>query len=182
MQGPSSCGRTLRGQTAKSSILPFLLAMLSRTSCILLLGWLSACAGGTQESSATSTPKGPNIVVFVVDTLRVSSLGFAGKPRPTSPTPDALAGRGVIFECMYSQAPWTKPSVASLLPSLYPQQHKVLDEGTANLLSPYCSDACASAVGGGLSDGSRIRESTRPAQDGLRSGLRFLSPYEGLRG
>jgi arylsulfatase A-like enzyme len=40
---------------------------------------------------------------------------------------DALADQGVVFETVITQAPWTKGSFASILTSLYPFQHGVLD-------------------------------------------------------
>ena len=58
-----------------------------------------------------------------------------GHDRPTSPALDAFAERALVFEHAYSAAPWTKPSVASMLTSLYPPQHRVLDESTENQLA-----------------------------------------------
>ncbi len=62
----------------------------------------------------------PDVVFIVVDTLRQDHLGFAGYPRPTSPHLDLLAADSVIFDNAFAQAPWTSPSVASLLTSKYP--------------------------------------------------------------
>jgi arylsulfatase A-like enzyme len=64
-------------------------------------------------------------IVIVVDTLRWDHLGAYGSRRPTSPTLDRLAREGVRFERAYAPAPWTKPSVASLLTGLYPSGHGV---------------------------------------------------------
>ena len=61
-----------------------------------------------------------NIVLIVVDTLRVDHLGCYGYRRPLSPNIDRMAADGVRFENAYSQAPWTTPSVGSLLSSNYP--------------------------------------------------------------
>jgi len=65
----------------------------------------------------------PNVVVLVVDTLRADRLSCYGYDRPTSPRLDALAERGCLFESAWAQAPWTRPSVASILTSLYPSSH-----------------------------------------------------------
>jgi len=43
-----------------------------------------------------------------------------------SPNLDALAEDSVLFEHAFAQAPWTKPSIASLFTSLAPDTHKVL--------------------------------------------------------
>ncbi len=67
---------------------------------------------------AGETP--PDVVFVVVDTLRTDHLGFAGYLRPTSPNLDRLAAESVTFDNAFAQAPWTSPSVASLLTSRYP--------------------------------------------------------------
>jgi hypothetical protein len=59
------------------------------------------------------------VVIYLVDTLREDRLGFYGYPRPTSPELDALATESVVFEQAYAPAPWTLPSVASLITSTF---------------------------------------------------------------
>jgi len=78
---------------------------------------------GSQSSQTTK----PNIVLIVVDALRPDHLGCYGYHRPTSPSIDALAEEGIAFETVITQAPWTKGSFSSILTSLYPFQHGVLD-------------------------------------------------------
>jgi len=63
-----------------------------------------------------------NLVLVSIDTLRADLLGCYGSPRPTSPTLDALAARGVLFETALAAAPWTLPSHASLLTGRYPSR------------------------------------------------------------
>lgn len=65
----------------------------------------------------------PNLVLLIIDTLRADHLGFEGYDRPTSPHLDQLAQRSVHFPRAYATAPWTTPSLASLLTSRYPAQH-----------------------------------------------------------
>ncbi len=60
------------------------------------------------------------MVVISLDTLRYDHLSFYGYERPISPQLDHLAQQGVVFEEVIAQAPWTAPSHASLLTSLYP--------------------------------------------------------------
>jgi arylsulfatase A-like enzyme len=64
-----------------------------------------------------------NIILIGVDTLRQDHLGCYGYERATSPNIDELAGRGVLCANAVSQCPWTLPSFASILTSLYPTQH-----------------------------------------------------------
>ncbi|MEQ8766968.1 MAG: sulfatase [Planctomycetota bacterium] len=69
----------------------------------------------------------PNVLVILVDTLRADHLGCYGYPRPTSPTLDRLAARGIRFERCLAQSSWTLPSVASLMTGLHPPAHGVVD-------------------------------------------------------
>lgn len=69
----------------------------------------------------------PNVLVFLVDTLRPDHLGCYGYDRDTSPHWDALAQDGVRLDAMMSQSSWTRPAVASLLTSTYPSVHRTND-------------------------------------------------------
>lgn len=62
-------------------------------------------------------------LLIVFDCLRADHVSCYGYPRATTPTMDALAAKGVLWEQAYSTSSWTKPSVLSLLTGLYPSQH-----------------------------------------------------------
>jgi arylsulfatase A-like enzyme len=68
----------------------------------------------------------PNLLVYVVDTLRADHLGCYGYPRPTSPAIDAFARAGVRWSEGRAQASWTRPAMATLLSGLQPIGHRVL--------------------------------------------------------
>jgi choline-sulfatase len=87
-------------------------------ACLALLTALWSCSRG---------PAKPNVVLVVVDALRPDYLGCYGYDRPTSPTIDKLAAEGILFETAVNHASWTKPCFSSLLTSLYPFQHGVVD-------------------------------------------------------
>jgi len=76
------------------------------------------------------------IIIYLVDTLRADRLGIYGHDYPVSPSPniDALAVESVVFDAAYSPAPWTLPSVASLITSTWPCEHGLLTSGSK--LSP----------------------------------------------
>jgi len=67
----------------------------------------------------------PNVVVYLVDTLRADRLGVYGFPRDTSPQLDAFAHEATVFRNATAQSSWTKPAVASLFTGLLPQTHRV---------------------------------------------------------
>ena len=86
-----------------------------------------------QELAALPNGRLPNIVFLTIDTLRADHLGSygyappAGAP-PQSPVLDQIAAEGTRFEAAYAQAPWTRPSVASLFTGLYPASHDVITQ------------------------------------------------------
>jgi arylsulfatase A-like enzyme len=69
----------------------------------------------------------PNVLLFVVDTLRSDRLSCYGYALNTSPYLDALAGEGVLFSNAVSQSSWTRPAIASILTSTYPGVHGAED-------------------------------------------------------
>ena len=77
--------------------------------------------------SCSHKASAPNVVLVVIDALRPDFLGCYGFDRPTSPTIDDLASRGILFETAVAHAPWTKTSFATFLTSLYAFQHGVTD-------------------------------------------------------
>lgn len=85
--------------------------------------WRDARAA-VDASDAKREP--PSIVVVLVDTLRADFLGAYGFDGPVSPAIDAFAKESVQFDHAFAQAPWTKPSIASLFTSLAPDTHRVL--------------------------------------------------------
>ena len=89
-----------------------------------ILPLLFACAGGSGPQ-APQTPH-PDIVLVVVDTLRVDRLSAYGYARPTSPALEALAARGLRFDRAYAQSGWTLASFTSLFTGLYPHEHRVI--------------------------------------------------------
>ncbi|MBI3783927.1 MAG: sulfatase [Deltaproteobacteria bacterium] len=79
----------------------------------LLLSTLGGCR---------SSPP-PNIVVYVVDTLRADALHCYGNPAVQTPAFDRLAAAGTRFERAYANASWTRASMGSLLTGEYPSTH-----------------------------------------------------------
>lgn len=71
--------------------------------------------------------KPPNVVIYLVDTLRADHLGVYGYLRDTSPVLDAWAKETVVFERAYSPSSWTRPATVSLLSGVDPFRHRVED-------------------------------------------------------
>jgi arylsulfatase A-like enzyme len=81
---------------------------------------------------ALTVPKpAPLVVLYLVDTLRADHTSPYGYARDTTPRLAELARDAVVFEQAIAQASWTKPSVASILTSLPPHRHQVVQLGDA---------------------------------------------------
>jgi len=68
-------------------------------------------------------PRRPNVVIYLIDTLRRDHLSAYGYERDTSPRLKAFAGDAITFENAYATSAWTKASTASLLTGMYPLRH-----------------------------------------------------------
>ena len=115
----------------------------SRFAAVLLLAALvvlSPACGSKQDLR-------PSFILINVDTLRADYLGCYGFEGDISPGIDALASESCLSENSFVQAPWTKPSVASLLTSLYPQVHQL-----TNHEGRYWGDATGPMTTGGLAE------------------------------
>ena len=108
-------------------------------SSLLAAGAL-ACGGGAD-------PRPPDVVLIVVDTLRADRLSCYGYERETSPRLDRLAAQGVRYARAQSQAPWTTPSIGSLMTSRFPTELGILTERSV-LSEDEVSLAEALAAGG----------------------------------
>jgi arylsulfatase A-like enzyme len=73
----------------------------------------------------------PSFIVLLVDTLRADYLGAYGFEGAISPNLDRLAAESLLFENCFANAPWTKPSIATLFTSLPPSVHGVTGMGKA---------------------------------------------------
>ena len=65
----------------------------------------------------------PNIILICMDALRADRVGWHNPKSKLTPALDALAADGVAFKHAISQAPWTLPSVSTVLTGLYPSFH-----------------------------------------------------------
>ena len=86
--------------------------------------------GSRAPAAATSQPApatGPNVVLYMIDTLRADHLGVYGYRRPVSPEIDAFATQATVFTRAWSQSGWTKSSVATMLTGLPPLAHGVME-------------------------------------------------------
>lgn len=95
----------------------------------LLLAAGAIVASACHPAAPTPAPSAgrPDIYLIVVDSLRYDHLGATGYHRRTSPTIDALAAGGVLFEQHTSSTSWTLPAHAALFTGLSDSVHGCVD-------------------------------------------------------
>lgn len=98
-------------------------ARSSLRSALLLLCAFGLAAAGCRKSP----PPRPNVLIITVDTLRADRLGAYGHPGGLTPSVDALARDGVVFERGIAQVPLTWPSHAAIFTGTYPFHNGVQD-------------------------------------------------------
>lgn len=72
---------------------------------------------------------GRSVLLITLDTTRADRIGAYGSESASTPSIDALARRGVLFERAYASIPVTLPSHTTILTGLYPHEHGVRDNG-----------------------------------------------------
>jgi len=80
----------------------------------------------TERERLEATPKTPNIVFIVMDTLRADRTHLESYERDTTPNLARISERAVIYDQALSTSSWTWPATASFLTGLPPEAHGVL--------------------------------------------------------
>lgn len=90
---------------------------------------VAAALGAAQLAAGTAAPSHPkpNVVLISIDTVRADHLGCYGAVGVSTPTLDALARDGIVFERAIAQVPLTFPSHASIMTGIYPFQNGAQD-------------------------------------------------------
>jgi arylsulfatase A-like enzyme len=112
------------------SILPLLLLKAKRpqvkiTALVIVLCFLPKDMSVSHASleQFTEPVEKPCIVMIVMDTVRVDHLSCYGHKKSTTPHLDRFAQDALLYKNAYATAPWTLPSIASILTGAYPGHH-----------------------------------------------------------
>ena len=90
---------------------------------------------GVPEDGGVKAQRRPNVLVICLDTVRADSFApWASGPPPCPETSAWMKAHGVAFHGASATAPWTAPSVTSLLTGLLPSGHGVRVFSDATLL------------------------------------------------
>ena len=104
---------------------------LNRRKFLSLLGATPVIASACRSRKTPTPPPPSNVVLILIDQLRKDAFD------DLAPRMGSLARHGLYFDDMRSVAPWTYPSVVSLLSGLYPQQHGADGHATDRLLNRF---------------------------------------------
>ena len=74
-------------------------------------------------ATVLAPPRPLNVLLITLDAQRADHLHCYGYNRDTSPNIDTLAARGALFLQADANAPWTLPSLASLMTGRLPMEH-----------------------------------------------------------
>jgi choline-sulfatase len=123
----------------------------------------------------------PNVILITIDTVRADHIGCYGAKEQQTPTIDALARNGILFEHAISQVPLTWPSHAVILTGTYPFQNGVQDF-TGQPLAPQFRSVAQSFKQHGYATGAVVSAFVLDRSWGLARGFDFyddaFSPEE----
>ncbi len=136
---------------------------------------LAAC----RPTAETPRPSGPpSIVLISIDTLRADRLGCYGAAGAQTPTLDAWARDGVVFENALTPVPITLPAHATLFTGLLPLHHGVRDNGLYRLPAEVPTLA-ARLQAAGYDTGAVVGAAVLDRQYGLGHGFRVYDDAVG---
>ncbi len=128
----------------------------------------------SQPASRVTRPSAtkPSVILITIDTLRADHVGCYGAQMVKTPTLDALARDGVVFERAISQVPLTWPSHAVILTGTYPFQNGVQDF-TGQPLAPQFRTVAQAFQHAGYATGAVVSAFVLDRSWGLARGFDF---------
>jgi arylsulfatase A-like enzyme len=103
----------------------------SEAAGLVAVGAPRVVVTGDEDRTEGATMR-PNVLVYLIDTLRPDHMSAYGYHRPTTPNIDAFFADGIRFDHAYSTASWTRPGTASLVTGLSPTFHGANVGGVAD--------------------------------------------------
>lgn len=85
----------------------------------------AACVSIACGSPPEPPPPKPNVLLITIESLRADHVGSYGYRRNTTPNLDHLGRQGARFTDAVAQAPFTLPSIASIMTGMTPPGHGV---------------------------------------------------------
>ncbi|MEM6795572.1 MAG: sulfatase, partial [Acidobacteriota bacterium] len=139
---------------------------LTAALCLTPLAGCGAGAGGTAAGDW-------NLLFVTFDTTRADALSCYGHEDAKTPTLDALAAEGFLFEQAFATVPITLPSHSSLFTGTYPMAHGVRENGSFRLAESRTT--LAEVLGGaGFATGAAVGSFPLTRGFGIEQGFGFF--------
>ena len=132
------------------------------------------------HDASTAATRAPNVLLVSIETLRADDVACHGGSRAKTPALDALAKDAVVFDSAYAAAPWTLPSLATLLTGRYPsecgfgrtgQEGRPLEYYASCSLSPETSTVAELLHDAGYSTAAQLTNDFLRRHSGLDRGI-----------
>ncbi len=115
---------------AEISTRPWLSLLVGAALAAVLASPLATLASTRSDRAVSTGHDVERVILIVVDTLRADALSCYGGEGTSTPHLDRLADRSFLFSGARSPAPWTLPSVCSILTGASPLVHRAIDAGS----------------------------------------------------
>lgn len=108
---------------------------------LLALALLFLTVTGCTPSASPPPPpaaapyKDFNVIVISMNNVGAEHMSLYGYKQKTTPRLEELAKEALVFDRVYSPTSWTLPAATSLMTSLQPYSHRVMDRFEGNLLN-----------------------------------------------
>lgn len=129
--------------------------------------------------TSTAPKRRPNVLVYMIDTLRADRTSLYGYARDTTPFLKKLGAQGVVFDDCHVQASWTKPSVASMMTSLYSVTHGIFRE--TDTIPAGATTLAAHLRGAGYVTASIVANPFAGRTTGLDRGFDYMSEFPAVQ-
>ncbi len=110
----------------KLAIWRYTFIALSILSLTLLCSGYFVTASRSPKAESDTTGK-PNVLIITVDALRKDRLSCYSNTYVDTPYIDKFASKSLILDDFHTHAPWTLPSMFTMLTSSYPSVHGIND-------------------------------------------------------
>ena len=121
--GGIQIGRLLARAPRRETILTRLSGAIAAASVIAAIA-IPIANRSSEARTIRALPKAssdaPNVLLVILDATRAQNMSVYGYAHRTTPNIERLGAEGVVFDRAISTAPWTLPSVASMMTGYYP--------------------------------------------------------------
>jgi arylsulfatase A-like enzyme len=131
--------------------------------------------------AATAASAADSVVLIVLCSVRADRLGCYGARDAETPSIDRLASEGVLFQDAVAAANWTRPSVASILTSVYPSEHRVRARRPEDVMPPDVVTLAEAFRERGYRTGAFLSQPDCPAHAGFARGFDEFRNAEALK-